>query len=100
MMPLKESRESRERKQLLIAEAGLHRALFRAECIKLRDRVTWLDETRGRFRGVGSWVGLGSTALGLLTAWRARKAAKAARWIPAALALWKWIQQMRKRRSG
>ncbi|MEW6158607.1 MAG: hypothetical protein AB1813_14335 [Verrucomicrobiota bacterium] len=82
----------RERKRLLVLQADLHRALLRAEFLSARERLSWLSDAQSTARSAGPWLSLGAAAIGLLAAWRARKLA---RWIPAALALWRSIRKFR-----
>lgn len=84
--------ELQERKRLLVLQADLHRALLRAEAANVRERLGWLNEAREQARSAGPWLGLGAAAIGVLAAWRGRKLA---RWVPAALAAWGWIQKLR-----
>lgn len=82
--------ELQERKRLLILQADLHRALLRAECVSMHERLSWLNEARDKMRSASPWLAVGAVAGGLLAASRWRKLAK---WVPTALAAWRWVQK-------
>lgn len=80
------------RKRLLIAEADLNRRLIGAECAHLRSRLGWLKDAGRQLSASGPWLAAGGALAGLLAARRWRKVA---RWIPTALAGWRWFRRRR-----
>jgi hypothetical protein len=82
-----------DRKRLLIAQADLHRALIQAECVNARVRLDWLDAAREKLRG-GPWLLAGGAVGGMLAARHWRTALK---WVPAALAAWRWLRRLKSR---
>lgn len=82
--------ELQERKRLLVLQADLHRALVQAECANVRGRLEWLRPARDKARTASPWIAVGAAAIGVLAA---RRFGQVTRWIPAALAAWRWLQQ-------
>jgi len=92
-MPEKrELTELAERKRLLVVQADLYRAMLRAECARVRARFNWMNEARQKVGAAGPWLSFGAVALGILAARRWRNVA---RWIPAALAVLRWIRKVK-----
>jgi hypothetical protein len=89
----RELTELAERKRLLVAQADLHRAILRAEGVRVRSRFNWISEAREKVGAAGPWLALGAGALGILAARRWRNVV---RWIPTALAIWRWIQKLKR----
>lgn len=85
--------ELAERKQLLVMQADLHRALLQAECATVRARLSWVRETRDKVRAAGPWLAVAAAGAGLLVAgnWH-----KCANWIPTGVAAWRWWQSIRR----
>lgn len=78
-----------ERKRLLVLEADLHRALLRAEAVRVRTRLTWLNRGGGNLR-LRPWLLAGGALAGLVAA---RHAPTALKWLPTALAAWRWLSR-------
>lgn len=74
-----------ERKRLLILEADLHRALLRAEAVRARARLGWLNPGGGGLR-LSPWLLVGGALAGLVAA---RHASTVLKWLPTALDLWR-----------
>lgn len=74
-----------ERKRLNAMEAALHRSLVELECVSLRAR---LDSTQANVRAGNPWLIAGGAVAGLVAArhWRGL-----ARWVPTALAAWRYV---------
>jgi hypothetical protein len=81
------------RKRLLTMQADLHRGLLKAEAANLRAQWSWVSEVGQKARSLNPWVSVGAAALGLVAAWRGRRLA---RWVPVALAAWRWVQKLRE----
>lgn len=75
-----------EQRQVLLAEADLHRSTLGLECARWRTR---LDSVRTRFRS-GPWWLAGAALAGLLAARRWRGLA---RWALTAFTSWRWMRQ-------
>jgi len=82
--------ELKHRKRLLSAQSDLHRAVLQAEWTRLRDRIHWVESKGATVRKLGPWLGLVGAVTGLFAA---RRPGNLARWIPAALALWRAFSQ-------
>lgn len=83
-----------KRKQLLILEADLHRALLRTECDKVHARLNWLGEARQKARSAGPWLAAGAVVVGILAA---RRGPNLTGWIATELSIWRAIQDSKSR---
>lgn len=92
MSPEREITTLAERKRLLLLESQLHRNLIALECQGLRARLDTLDNLRARLSRLNPWLLAGAGTAGLLAAGRWRSLL---RWLPAALAAWRWLQRLR-----
>jgi hypothetical protein len=84
--------ELAERKQLLLLQADLHRAVLQAEIATLRARWQWVAQARDKFPAKAGWL-LGSAA-GVLAVRNWRHTLKL---IPVGLATWRWWRKLRNR---
>jgi hypothetical protein len=78
------------RKQVLILESDLQRGIIALEFAALRARA---DAARSQVRGLWPWLVGGSVLAGLLAL---RRWQPVARWMPAALAAWRWFKKSRE----
>ena len=78
-----------ESKRLVVLEADLHRSLIGLECANLRAR---LDSARAGIHSGGTWLLAGGAVVGVAAArhWRGL-----ARWVPTALAAWRWVRALK-----
>jgi hypothetical protein len=85
----KELNDLAERKRLILLEADLHRSL-----IGLGASSLWakLDSVRAVARPGNPWLLAGSAVAGLIAV---RYGRGLARWIPTALAAWRWFRRLR-----
>jgi hypothetical protein len=84
--------ELEERKQLLVLQAELHRAVLQAEVVNARACLGWVARAREILPG-GPWWLAGGTAAGLLLARKWRPALKL---VPAGLAAWRWFRKLKR----
>ena len=84
--------ELAERKRLLLLQADLHRTVLRAELASARARLEWLQSARDKVGAASPWLALGAGVAGILAARRWRNVV---RWIPTALAAWRWLRKLK-----
>jgi hypothetical protein len=101
MAPAEKLRRLARDKELLLRQAGLHRALLRLEAHELGEALRWTGTVRGAWRAVKPWAGLAAPVAGVALALRGprllRAAAKAARFLPVAAGLWRAFKGVRGR---
>ncbi len=90
MFKQKNLSELAERKELLVLQSELHRALLQAEVANLRARWQWLGQAREKLPG-GPWLLAGGAAAGFLLLRRWRTAVK---WFPVLLSAWRWVRKL------
>ena len=83
-----------ERKRLIVLQTGFHRLLLDLECASLRAR---LDSVRANVTAGAPWLLAAGAVAGLITARRWRGLG---RWIPTALAAWRWFQRLQTHTPG
>ena len=80
-----------QRKRLLLAQSELQRRLLALECARLRTRLAPLESVEENLGRLRPWLLAAGAAAGLLAARRWRRLL---RWLPAALAVWRWWRRM------
>ncbi len=80
------------RKRLLLLESGVHRDLIALECEGLRAQWAPLENLRASVSRLNPWWLAGGAAAGLLAA---RRWGGLLRWLPTALAAWRWLRRQK-----
>jgi hypothetical protein len=91
-MPAENLTDLADRKQLLILQADLHRAVLETEVASARSRLLWVTEVREKLPKLSGWVTVGGAVAGFLVLRRWRTAVK---WVPAAVSAWRWLRKLR-----